>query len=1605
MRLFYSFLVGCLATGLVSGQSLPTQSFETTGGNWSFTISPSSYNVSGDVWDTVSSLGTITGPNDGTLFWGMQDLDNSNGGGAFAHTLDMAPTSLTGLSNAKLKFDYYTDGWDGSYGDTLGYIVEFDNGTSWGTMTSLNLNTDAWVTESINIPSTSSWVRIRFYARQNGGTDYGGFDNVRIDTSTAAPPPPPAVPLYSIAQVSGEDSDGVADSTGVTCAIRGTVYTIDFDGNSGYSFYVHDGTDGMNIFNFNDVDNYVVTLGDSLYLEGSITQYNGLTELDVDSISVISQNNPVGTPMVVSSLNAGTERKFIRINNVTLVNPSQWPTTSGSANVDITNGTDTMIMRIDSDTDIDGTPAPTGSFDVVGAGSQFDNSSPYTSGYQIFPRSLNDIVTGTLPNPSIPLYSISQIEGEDASGVADSSGVVCALRATVYTIDFDGNSGYSFYVQDGTGGMNIFNFNDVDNYVVNIGDSLHLEGSITQYNGLTELDVDSIYLISQGNTVHGPSVVTSLNAGTERKFIRINNVTLVNPSQWPTSSGSANVDITNGTDTMIMRIDSDTDIDGTPAPTGSFDVVGAGSQFDNSSPYTSGYQIFPRSLNDIVTGTLPNPSIPLYSISQIEGEDASGVADSSGVVCALRATVYTIDFDGNSGYSFYVQDGTGGINIFNFNDVDNYVVNIGDSLHLEGSITQYNGLTELDVDSIYLISQGNTVHGPSVVTSLNAGTERKFIRINNVTLVNPSQWPTSSGSANVDITNGTDTMIMRIDSDTDIDGTPAPTGSFDVVGAGSQFDNSSPYTSGYQIFPRSLNDIITSGSSTPAYMISDITGVDANGVADSLNVYCAITGMVSGDNLRGSGVEFWMIEPSNNDGLLVRNTSYNNYTVTEGDILWMSGSVDQYNGLIQFVPDSISVTSSGNMLPSPLVTSVLNESTEGRLLEMQYMSIQSGTWPVPGASANITVTDGTNTFTMRIDGDTDIADSITSAPTGLFHLRGHGGQFDGSSSYTSGYQILPRYSTDIIPVAVTSPTISFNTGQQYVAEGAGSVPVHMLIGPVSTNAETVKVYVQEGMGITPGDYTTTPAASMDTISLTIPAGEDTVSFMVNIVDDAIIEDNDTLFFSIGAVSSGLTVGPIASQDFIIADNDILIPSYSVSDINGLDTNYLPDSLGVYCKLSGVVLGVDLQGTASNSVQFTFHDNGEGFGVYSSAMTNYTVTEGDMVRIIGTITHFNGLAQMDADSIVLISQANPIPTPTVVTVLDESTESELVRINGVSIPDPTQWTNSGSGFNVDITDGVNTWEIRIDNEVDLYAMPAPVGTFDVVGIGGQYDPSAPHNSGYQLLPRYSADIIYPQPASYDLAITEIMPGSANPNTAVNDDWFEITNYGSSTINLNGFSFDDDSEIPGTQVFGNVSIAGGESIIVWRGDQANEGDFKTTWRINGANPQLISSDELTGSGSFPGFGQGGDLAVLYDTSMVPVEICLAAYPTANAGRSIEFDTSCTYLGDATAGVNGAYFSNGGYDQGSPGNVSPDVSISEFGLNTIKVFPNPANDFLVVETDLTGTFEIQMFNMLGAEVLHNGSVSSADRIDVSALMKGAYVLKISQDGKSARMNVVIQ
>jgi len=130
-------------------------------------------------------------------------------------------------------------------------------------------------------------------------------------------------------------------------------------------------------------------------------------------------------------------------------------------------------------------------------------------------------------------------------------------------------------------------------------------------------------------------------------------------------------------------------------------------------------------------------------------------------------------------------------------------------------VTQFNGLTELTVTSVSLLSPG-AAPAPQVVTmaqladGAGEALEGLLIRVDNV-LITSGTFGGPNTSNNLTITDRTATGTLRIDSDTDIDGTPTPTGVVSITGVLGQFDGSAPFDSGYQLLPRSIGDIAPSG--------------------------------------------------------------------------------------------------------------------------------------------------------------------------------------------------------------------------------------------------------------------------------------------------------------------------------------------------------------------------------------------------------------------------------------------------------------------------------------------------------------------------------------------------------------------------------------------------------------------------------------------------------------------------------------------------------------------------------------------------------------------------------------------------------------------------
>jgi hypothetical protein len=212
----------------------------------------------------------------------------------------------------------------------------------------------------------------------------------------------------------------------------------------------------------------------------------------------------------------------------------------------------------------------------------------------------------------------------------------------------------------------------------------------------------------------------------------------------------------------------------------------------------------------------------------------------------------------------------------------------------------------------------------------------------------------------------------------------------------------------------------------------------------------------------------------------------------------------------------------------------------------------------------------------------------------------------------------------------------------------------------------------------------------------------------------------------------------------------------INEIRGSDTTQggCSDYVGKYVTTTGVIYGPNF-GVSINGLQYSLIDrlsdtllsNKSGINLFKNNQNiPITLNQFDSVRVWGQVGCFFGASQITIDSVKLLKQGCDPINPKVVLDLNETTEANLVKLLNVEFI-PSSWPTSPgqSGFvsrvfiGVSGTSGYKEFDVRIDNDCDLYGQTAPQGKLDIIGLGGQFDGSVPRNSGYQIYPRGLSDI--------------------------------------------------------------------------------------------------------------------------------------------------------------------------------------------------------------------------------------------------------------------------
>jgi hypothetical protein len=344
---------------------------------------------------------------------------------------------------------------------------------------------------------------------------------------------------------------------------------------------------------------------------------------------------------------------------------------------------------------------------------------------------------------------------------------------------------------------------------------------------------------------------------------------------------------------------------------------------------------------------------------------------------------------------------------------------------------------------------------------------------------------------------------------------------------------------------------LDSSGTTP---ISTLRQVDGNGSPVYKDQIFTIEGVTTATN-NILGANTYYVQDSTG-GVNVYGGITSDLTIVQGDRLRITGSLIFYNGLTEFQPSAVEKLGEGVVLPDPIQTTAASLTTyntaeplEGKLVSLTAtVTAQAAS----GAHYNMTVqdpSDTTKTITLRVISTTgiDVSSSLQVGKT--YVITGLIGQYDSSSPYTTGYQLFPRSTADIIPTLSITHTPIQQTYTNVDVNVEASVD----------GATSVSLYYRKA-GVS--EYTKT--------AMTLSG---TTTYSATISKDAIGTSNFEYYIEATSAVASKTSGSAASPYAVTLITDAIGPEYTgaVPEQDYRVENYRPSIAIELDDLSGVDL--------------------------------------------------------------------------------------------------------------------------------------------------------------------------------------------------------------------------------------------------------------------------------------------------------------------------------------------------------------------------------------------------------------------------------------------------
>ena len=306
-------------------------------------------------------------------------------------------------------------------------------------------------------PRLMGLIDISLYVRFSPNSTINGLKNGQIihkqSSSTLALMAVKGIETGNVTPISSIDSlrnlldENLLPNYKGNVKVRGVIHGVNLQ-NPNYQFTIIEGNDekdGIGIFiqeeeailfNIKEILDSTEQ-GDEIVIEGVLGSNFGLMQIiQPVSFQIINERQGLQTPVTVNELNENTESRLVRLENVIISNPNEWlggsDFTGDSFTFQVVNQGGTHVIRIDADS-----PLARLTFsevfnnkdlgiNIIGLGTQFDESNPRDSGYELIPFSIDQISISKLRlvvasinngiNPEVGLNFGVKVQVQDAKG-------------------------------------------------------------------------------------------------------------------------------------------------------------------------------------------------------------------------------------------------------------------------------------------------------------------------------------------------------------------------------------------------------------------------------------------------------------------------------------------------------------------------------------------------------------------------------------------------------------------------------------------------------------------------------------------------------------------------------------------------------------------------------------------------------------------------------------------------------------------------------------------------------------------------------------------------------------------------------------------------------------------------------------------------------------------------------------------------------------------------------------------------------------------------------------------------------------------------------------